>query len=299
MRYFFIFLGLIVITFGIFTYLSSPEDSQSTEKEFVVNQGDSISEIATRLENNHYIRNRYVFIFYAYLSDLHKKLQAGNFNLSASFSTNKIVLTLSEAKPAEYWFRIIDGQRIAELSIKFPLENEGYLFPDSYKIPNDYTPAQILKIIKDNFAHKYSQVKTESSLSDQEVVTLASLVEREGRTLESKKMVSGILQNRLKIGMPLQVDASVQYARDTFRKPKEYWLPLAAKDLDIASPYNTYINPGLPPSPICNPGLNSLTAVFNPAPSDYLFYITGNDNLMHYAKTLEEHNLNIAKYLHQ
>lgn len=293
-------LGLIIIPVclaSFYFYLLSPVKPQSLEKEFVVNQGDGISEIATRLEQNQFIRNKYAFMVTAYLSNLHKKLQAGNFYLSPSFSTQKIVLLLAEAKPAEYWFKIIDGQRIEELSIRFPKESEGYLFPDSYKIPNDYTPDQILEIIKNNFNKKFLEVKVDSSFSDQEVVTLASLIEREARTLESKKMVSGILHNRLKIGMALQIDATVQYARDSVRKPKEYWLPLSVSDLDINSPFNTYKNAGLPPSPICNPGLNSLIAAFNPTPSEYLFYITGNDNQMHYAKTLEEHNVNIAKYL--
>jgi len=95
----------------------------------------------------------------------------------------------------------------------------------------------------------------------------------------------------------LQVDASVQYARDTKTKPKEYWQPVAKSDLSIVSPFNTYKNPGLPPAPICSPGYNSIYAAFHPISSNYLYYITGNDNLMHYATTLDEHNANIAKYL--
>lgn len=293
-------IGFVLLCFGaigIFFYLASPPNSNPEIKQFVVNQGDGLSEIALRLEQNKYIRNQYVFMFLASVSDLRQRLQAGSFNLSSSYSNQKIIKVLTEAQVAEYWFKIIDGQRLEELTIQFPKENEGYLFPDSYKIPVDYTPSQILSIISKNFAKNFDQAKANSIYSDQEIVTLASLIEREARTLESKKMVSGILQNRLKIGMALQVDASVQYARDSLRKPKTYWEPLLANDIDLVSPYNTYKNPGLPPSPICNPGLNSLIAAFEPTPSDYLFYITGNDNQMHYAKTLEEHNQNIAKYL--
>jgi len=297
MRRVLIFSLLCLATVATFFYLASPPDSNQESKQFVVNQGDGLDEIALRLEQNNYIRNQYVFMFLASVSGLRQKLQAGSFNLSTSYSNQKIIKVLTEAQVAEYWFKIIDGQRLEELTIQFPKENEGYLFPDSYKIPVDYTPTQILSIIKNNFTKNFNQAKSASIYSDQEIVTLASLIEREARTLESKKMVSGILQNRLKIGMALQVDASVQYARDSLRKPQTYWEPLLAKDLDMVSPYNTYTNPGLPPAPICNPGLNSLIAAFNPTASDYLFYITGNDNLMHYAKTLEEHNQNIAKYL--
>jgi len=109
--------------------------------------------------------------------------------------------------------------------------------------------------------------------------------------------VAGIINNRLKIGMALQIDATVQYARDSKTHPAKYWLVLTKNDLTINSPFNTYKNPGLPPSPICSPGLDSLFAAQNPTPSDYLYYIHGTDGTMHYAKTLTEHNLNISKYL--
>jgi len=98
--------------------------------------------------------------------------------------------------------------------------------------------------------------------------------------------------------MALQLDATVQYARDSQNKNiKDYWQPISKSDLSINSSYNTYKNPGLPPKPICNPSYNSLFAAFHPTDSDYFYYITGNDSLMHYAKTLSEHNTNIAKYL--
>jgi UPF0755 protein len=97
--------------------------------------------------------------------------------------------------------------------------------------------------------------------------------------------------------MPIQSDVTVQYARDSKRKPVKYWEDLAAADISIISPFNTYKNRGLPPSPICNPGYDSIYAAFHPTESDYIYYLTGNDNQMHYATTLEEHNTNIAKYL--
>ena len=97
--------------------------------------------------------------------------------------------------------------------------------------------------------------------------------------------------------MPLQVDASVQYARDSKIIPTEYWKPLVKTSLSIISPFNTYKNRGLPPKPICNPSYNALYAAFHPIESNYLYYITGNDNQMHYATNLDQHNANIAKYL--
>ena len=112
-----------------------------------------------------------------------------------------------------------------------------------------------------------------------------------------KKIVARIINNRLKIGMPLQLDATVQYARDSQYPPAKYWLSVSKDDLRINSPFNTYAVPGLPPSPICNPGIDSIIAASSPTPNDYLYYISDNSGQMHYANTLDQHNLNVAKYL--
>ena len=106
--------------------------------------------------------------------------------------------------------------------------------------------------------------------------------------------MAGIIINRLNLGMPLQVDASVQYAVGT---SKDWWPILSLADLKINSPYNTYKFTGLPPTPIANPGLSSLKAAFNPAVTDYLYYIHDSTGQIHYAKTLAEHNANVAKYI--
>jgi UPF0755 protein len=135
-------------------------------------------------------------------------------------------------------------------------------------------------------------------MSDNQIVILASLLEREGKSLESKQIIAGILLNRTEVGMPLQLCASVQYARDSKASTKDYWTPLISEQIDATvSPFNTYQNKGFPPRPISNPGYNSLYAAFHPKENDYIFYITGNDGEFYYAKTLEQHNQNIAKYL--
>lgn len=269
-------------------------------QSFVINQGDGIRSISLRLEKNKLIRNDLVFVLLSYKMGLNSRLQAGTFKLSPSMTTVDVIQKLSKGGNNDYWLKIIEGQRIEELAVKFDKSKEGYLFPDSYLIPESYTTDQIIDLIADNFNRKLSQAKegSSTSLSDSEAITLASIIEREARTLPSRQMVSGILVNRLQQGMALQVDASVQYARDSRSpKPKTYWLPVSKSDLKIVSSYNTYLNPGLPPAPICNPGYDSIYAAFHPTKSDYLFYITGNDNQMHYAKTIDEHNANIAKYL--
>lgn len=307
-----IFLALIlilitgVIVFSIFVKFNlSAFSSDTKNKIFVINTGDGIVEISKSLEKNNLIKNKIAFMTYAFITGQNKKIQSGTFRLSPSLSVPEILKKLSSGGVSDFWLKIIEGSRLEEISPLFPeglpkSAKEGYLFPDSYLIPQYFTSDQTLEVINQNFEQKFAQAKKDSTstLTDEQNLILASLLEREGRSLESKKMISGILLNRLKIGMALQVDASVQYARDSQNKNiKDYWQPVSKSDLSINSPYNTYKNPGLPPKPICNPGYNSLYAVFHPTTSDYFYYITGNDNQMHYAKTLDEHNSNIAKYL--
>ncbi len=308
---------LFVLGFFVFLYLNNrPISSDNTSKVFTIKSGEGIKQIAQDLEDKHLIRNKYVFLFYSYQLSLNRKIQAGSFKVSANLTTKEIVTKLSSGGITDYWLKIIDGTRVEELAKSFPsnlsftgsefvnkAKNlQGYLFPDSYLIPEYFTIDQIIDTIKTNFDKKFAEAKinaTNLKLTDHEILILASLLEREGRSLESKKMITGIILNRLSIGMPLQIDATVLYVRDSQTKNiNNYWkLPITRSDISLSSPYNTYKNVNLPPNPICNPGYNSLYAAFHPIESDYFYYITGNDGLMYYAKTLDEHNTNIAKYL--
>lgn len=288
--------------------------TDSNNKIFIVESGQSIVTIGKNLESKQLIKNHYVFLTYAFLTGQNKKIQSGTYRLSPSLTTPEIIKKLTTGGIADYWLKIIDGSRIEEVSLLFPnglsfssqdfltkvKTKEGYLFPDSYLIPEYYTADQIIALIQGNFDQKFAKAKENSTtkLTDKQVLVLASLLEREGKSLESKKMIAGILMNRFNINMALQLDATIQYARDNQTKNiTKYWQPVSKSDFSIDSPYNTYKNPGLPPKPICSPGYNSLYAAFHPTESDYLYYITGNDGKMYYAKTLEEHNSNIAKHL--
>jgi UPF0755 protein len=126
---------------------------------------------------------------------------------------------------------------------------------------------------------------------------MASIIEREAKG-DDRFIVSGILWKRIANNWPLQVDASLQYAKGYNKKEQTWWAPPLGIDRDIDSPYNTYKNLGLPPGPICNPSELSINAAANPKDSEYWFYITGNDGQMYYAKTQAEHDTNVAKYLH-
>lgn len=307
----------LIIISSSFLFVSSnitPISTDVKNKIFVVNQGDGVEAISQNLQKNGFIKNKYAFLIYSFATRQNKKLQSGTFRLSQSLSVPEIIKKLSSGGVSDYWLKIIDGSRVEEVSELFPSglsftsqdflakykSKEGYFFPDSYLIPSYYDLTQTVEVVNQNFAKKLLAAKenSTSSLIEEDNIILASLLEREGKTLESKQIIAGIITNRLNLGMPLQIDATVQYARDSQNKNiSSYWQPLLKSDLQINSSYNTYKNQGLPPRPICNPGYNSLFAAFHPTETDYLYYITGNDGKMYYGKTLDEHNSNIAKYL--
>lgn len=319
MKKFLILLALFFIIIGasLSFFINSnitPVSSDTKNKIFVVNEGDGIQIISQNLKKNSFIKNEYAFSIYAFITRQNKKLQSGTFRLSSSLSVPEIIKKLSSGGVSDYWLKIIDGVRVEEISELFPdglsftsqdfvnkyKNKEGYFFPDSYLIPSYYNLDQTVEVVILNFDKKLAQAKegSTSALIDEDNLILASLLEREGKSLESKQMIAGIINNRLNLGMPLQIDATVQYAKDSLNKNiTNYWQTVTKQDLQINSPFNTYKNQGLPPRPICNPGYNSLFAAFHPTNSDYFYYITGNDGKMYYAKTLDEHNSNVAKYL--
>lgn len=171
---------------------------------------------------------------------------------------------------------------------------EGYLFPDTYFFDPSDDAARIVAVMRANFDTKIALLlpaihASGHSLSD--IVTMASLLEKEARTSADRRIVAGILWNRIRLGMPLQVDAVFGYIfnRDTYAP--------SLADLKADSPYNTYTHRGLPPGPIDNPGLDSLEAAAHPASTKYLYYLTGTDGQMRYAATYAGHQANLLKYL--
>lgn len=317
-KIFLLFLSLIFLVvlsgFGFLYINNKPVSTDNNSKIFVIKSGVGIKQIAQDLEDKKIIKNKYVFLFYSYKLSLNKKIQAGNFKLSSNLTTKEIVLKLSKGGVTDYWLKIIDGTRVEELVTSFP-DNisftgkdfvaktkslQGYIYPDSYLVPQYFTIEQVLDTIQSNFNQKFTKAKvgaTNTKLTDKQIIVLASIIEREARTLKVKQGVSGVLMNRLSINMPFQSDVTIQYIRDSKTKPVKYWQDINSSDISIVSPYNTYKNPGLPPGPICNPGYDSLYAAFHPTESDYLYYLTGNDGVMYYAKTFDQHKSNIAKYL--
>jgi UPF0755 protein len=175
------------------------------------------------------------------------------------------------------------------------LNLEGYIFPDSYKIRKEETIEDIINKTLQNFDKKVTpELRQEIEKQNKtifEIITMASLLEKEVKTLEDKKIVSGILWKRLENNMPLQVDATISFI--TGKKDAN----ISIEETKIDSPYNTYKYKGLPLGPISNPGLESIIAAIYPESSDYWYYLSTPEGETVFSKTLEEHNIAKAKYL--
>ena len=334
-RIYFIFvLILIVVIFSASSFYYwfkkelTPVSNSEEKVTFVVPKGTAASEIGSFLYNNRLIRNQLVFKIYVTLLNKTKSINAGEFELSPSMSVSEIVSVLGKG-PKEFWVIIPEGLRKEEIVLRIteslPMNSEetivfkeqfldlaktseGYLFPDTYLFPKEATAKLVFERLRSIFDDKYeSLVKkyADSKFTKGEIVTMASILERETKTTSEKPIVSGILWKRIENGWPLQVDASVQYAVANvslkLQKQKDinWWPVLTLQDLDVDSPYNTYKYKGLPLAPICNPGLESLQAALDPQVSDYWFYIHSPDGTIHYAKTAEEHAANVRKYLNK
>ena len=284
--------------------------TDQTVRIFVVHQGTLPGQIAQDLKDQGLIKDTFIFSLLIKELGIGDKIQAGSFQLSPAMDAETIARTLTTAT-VDINATIPEGKRAEEIadvlqqimpdymdSWRMELNNhEGYLFPDTYRFSRDATIDQIITTMTENFDKKFAEVTNNTDLSKEEIVILASIIEREAKHDDDRRMVSSVLHNRLKIGMALQVDASIQYALGYNQAEKTWWKRgLTSADFALNSPYNTYINPGLPPHPIANPGLAALQAAANPADTDYIFYISDKQGINHYARTLAEHNANIKKY---
>lgn len=312
---FLIVLLLLVVAFWVWTQLQ-PVSLESTEqKRFVVAKGQSLIATANSLHEQGLIKQPQVFRYYSQFEKLDTNMQAGSYELSPGMSTPEIARALIQGTE-DVWITLPEGWRREEVAeylasqdlasfddeefLALTVDTEGYLFPDTYLVPREATADQLFNLLTGTFDQKVTIGLADeleaSQLSEQQVVTLASIVEREGRGETDMRHVAGILLNRLDIGMALETDATLQYIGGVNAKG-EWWAPPSVSLKQQVFPYNTYMFPGLPPGPIANPGLAAVKAVLDPIESNDTFYIHDTSGVPHYAETLEEHNANVNKYL--
>lgn len=273
---------------------------------FVVRKGESSASVSRRLAEADLIKSNLAFRFLVYIKGYSGKVQAGSFELSSSQNNQEIMRSLTHGT-TDIWLTFPEGWRKEQMADRLKanlmdfdkrdfldLAQEGYLFPDTYLVPKAVDADQMLKIFAKNFDSKVSPEVAESNLTLNQILTLASLVEREVQTSQDKAMVAGILIKRWQADWPLQIDATLQYAKGT---AADWWPKVTGADKKINSSYNTYQHKGLPAGPICNPGLDSIKAVLQPQASNFWFYLSDAQGQTHYAITSEQHSQNIAKYL--
>lgn len=310
-------LVILVLLFVFFVNLfQAPSSTDQQATRFVIPKGQALSIIAERLEEENLIKNKWAFRLAVYKNNLSNKIQAGSFELSAGMSTWQVAQALTVGTN-DLWITLPEGWRreeMAESLAKQGLNNfkteeflslskglEGQLFPDTYLVPREVTSAQLISLLKNTFATKVTTAMSEelanNKMSLNEVLSLASLVQRESANDIEMPLVAQILLNRLEINMPLQVDATLQYVKGYNKIEESWWQTPLADDKKLESLYNTYKYAGLPPGPICNPGLAAIKAVLKPSATKAFYYIHDKSGKIHTANTLEEHNTNVNKYL--
>jgi UPF0755 protein len=313
----------------------SPEDTVV----FQVYEGETTADIARRLAEEGLIRSAWAFEVDArHVQRVDGQLRAGRYILRAGMKSREILETLAQGpEEEETTFTLLEGYRLEEVAENLERQGvvtaeeffaaaeqsydydfladrpegsslEGYLFPDTYRVPSDYSAFQVIDFVFQNFDQKLTPEMRaqaqEQGLSIYEVVTLASIVEREVIVPQERPIVASVYLNRLDLGMNLQACPTVQYALGYDEQSGRWWRELDFDALDVDAlaeidhPYNTYRYGGLPPGPICSPGLASLMAVLEPAETDYYYFVAKGDGSGEhaFARTLEEHNANIDRY---
>jgi UPF0755 protein len=310
--------------------LSAPAGDNPAAVVFTIEPGESVAQIAVRLQSEGLVRDAQLFRMYLRYSKLDSGVEAGQFTLKKTMTIPQIAQALQSGKRSdELTLTVPEGRRIEEVATfvaqqtpisptlflalaqdaqpwvaQYPFladlpsgaSLEGYLFPDTYRLPKDVTASDVIARMLANFDRRVTPAMRDKLTAQKrslfQAVALASIVEREAVVAQERPVIASVYLNRLKVGMALDADPTVQYAMASAQKQAPWWPQLTLEDYRaVKSPYNTYLNPGLPPGPIASPGLSSLQAVVEPAQTGYYFFRAScsRDGTHLFSKTLEEH----------
>ncbi len=315
---------VLILFLAYFFYGLQPSAAKSGSAVFEIAKGESFREIGARLSQEGLIKSITVFKLYSLLTGKAGRFQPGAYVLTDAMSVPQIVGAFTSGGANVTGVTIVEGTTLKDVDAALAtahvlasstLEHydfaafkatypflqgatslEGFLFPDTYQFEIDSTPDAVVKRFLDNFEEKAWPVLSGDKAWYQKLI-LASYLEREVAADEDRRLVAGILLKRIALGMPLQLDATVSYAKCAGAWQTCGDLTLEKPDFKIASPYNTYLHAGLTPTPIGNPGLSSITDALNPEKSAYLYYLSDpKTKATIFAKTLTEQNQNQARY---
>ncbi len=305
--------GVISVLTALFVYgfWIAPPSNFPLNATIRIEEGMNVERIAERLVERSVIRSERLFVFLARVSGTADGLVEGQYRFDRGYSIFTVLYRLHRGLYGFNMVKVVipEGATNTEIAsiLDAKLENfekakfleavkdkEGYLFPDTYLVTPVATYEDVIRKIDQNFKRQiglYEVVALAKGHTLHEILTMASLIEEEARKIEDRRMVAGILWNRIDAGMLLQVDAVFPYivGRNTYEVTKT--------DLNHNSLYNTYRYKGLPPGPISNPGKNAIDAALNPTKSNYLYYLSDRKGNMHYAETFDEHKKNRVQYL--
>jgi len=310
--------------------LATPAGDDPKAIVFTIEPGESVTQIASRLQSEGLVRDAQLFRLYLRYSKLDSGVEAGQFTLKKTMTIPQIAQALQSGKRGdELTLTIPEGRRIEEVvalvaqqtpisattflsltrdarpwAAQYPFlaelppgaSLEGYLFPDTYRLPKDVTAADAVARMLANFDRRVTPAMRDKLAAQKrtlfQAVTLASIVERESAAAQERPVIASVYSNRLKTGMALDADPTVQYAMASAKKQAPWWPQLTQEDYrSVKSPYNTYLNPDLPPGPIASPGLSSIQAAIEPAQTNFYFFRAScnRDGTHLFSKTLEEH----------
>ncbi len=316
--------------------LDTPAGTDATPVMFTITPGELPADVAAHLQDEGLIKDADLFVKWVKYLHVGNRIQAGDFVLRRNMALNEIIEALQHGRAKTVTFTIRPGWRAEEVaeylqttglsnyskelflqSIKngksdlallqdrskgAPSSLEGYLFPETYNVPFDTSVDGLLTLVLGTFDQRVTdnmrKQAAASKMTLYEVVTLASIVEREAAVPSERPMIASVYLNRLKKKQLLQADPTVQYALGYQTATSKWWKsPISLDEYqNVKSPYNTYMNAGLPPGPICSPSLDSIRAVLEPAQTDYFFFLGKGDGSHVFSKTYEEHQQNMAKY---
>jgi len=321
-----VFFSLIILLWLAVHFLESALTARAADPDgprFVVIEiapGGGVSDIARKLYSESIIRSKSLFIMAAAARGSTRNLKAGEYQFDTPMSILEVLSRLEQGNVTLHQFTIPEGytvKQIAERLDKLGLAKaeelmrlakdkefcrelgvespflEGFLFPDTYKVAKGLTTEQLLRIMVDKMRSVWAKESSKSTVGNrsmQDIITIASIIEKEALYDSEKPLIASVIYNRLEKNMPLQCDVTIRYPLDN------YGVHLTYADLAMDSPYNSYLYRGIPPTPICNPGLSAIRAALNPAKTDYLYFVHMNNGRHKFSTTLKEHNKAVYKY---